>query len=220
MLPLGGPPEDGAIGAIEAWLASTARHPAIGVDEAGRGPLAGPVVAAAVSLPAEIPPSLATLNDSKQLTERRREALFDVVQAVALGYGIAAVDAERIDAINILEATREAMRTAVDQAVAMLGRPPATLLVDGHLPLPGWSGEQWPLVKGDGRSLNIAAASILAKVTRDRAMVAAAERWPGYGFERHKGYGTIAHRRALGRLGPCPLHRRSFKYRPVVDEQG
>lgn len=220
LLPLGGPPEDGAIGVIEAWVHATARHPVIGVDEAGRGPLAGPVVAAAVCLPHDLPEALADLNDSKQLTERRREALFAVIEQVALAWGVSTVDAARIDAINILEATREAMRDAVDQAVAKLGRSPRALLVDGHLALPGWPGEQWPLVKGDGRSLNIAAASILAKVTRDRQMVAAAARWPGYGFERHKGYGTLAHRRALGRLGPSPIHRASFKYRAIVDEPG
>lgn len=198
-------------------MIATRRHPAIGIDEAGRGPLAGPVSAAAVCLPATLPPELDALNDSKQLSEAARERLFEPIRAVALGYGVVLIDAAHIDAINILEATREAMRQALDAAIKGLGAPPRTILVDGHLPLPGWSGEQWPLVKGDGRSLNIAAASVLAKVTRDRFMVQAAERWPQYGFERHKGYGTKAHRRALTRHGPCPLHRRSFKYTPVND---
>lgn len=214
-LDLGEPPRDGDIGSIEVWLDATGRRPALGIDEAGRGPLAGPVTAAAVCLPAVLPASLSALNDSKKLTEAQRERLFAPIQTIALGFGIASVDAARIDEINILEATREAMRQAALAASAMLGRAPATLLVDGNMPLPGWQGEQWALVKGDGRSVNIAAASVLAKVTRDRMMIAAAQTWPAYGFERHKGYGTVAHRRALGEHGPCPLHRRSFKYRPI-----
>lgn len=217
-LALGGPPGEGDIGSIEVWLDATGRRPALGIDEAGRGPLAGPVTAAAVCLPSFLPASLATLNDSKKLSEAQRERLFEPIQACALAFGIASVDAPRIDVINILEATREAMLLAAQAAVAMLGRAPATLLVDGNLRLPGWVGEQWALVKGDGRSVNIAAASVLAKVTRDRMMVAAARTWPVYGFERHKGYGTLAHRQALGLHGPCALHRRSFKYRPVPPE--
>ncbi|MGK0362366.1 MAG: ribonuclease HII [Bradymonadia bacterium] len=217
-LAFGEPPSEGDIGSIEVWLDATGRRPALGIDEAGRGPLAGPVTAAAVCLPSLLPASLATLNDSKKLSEAQRERLFEPIQACALAFGIASVDAPRIDVINILEATREAMRLAAQAAVAMLGRAPATLLVDGNLRLPGWVGEQWALVKGDGRSVNIAAASVLAKVTRDRMMVAAARTWPVYGFERHKGYGTLAHRQALGLHGPCSLHRRSFKYRPVPPE--
>ena len=217
-LALGEPPPTGEIGSIEIWLDATGRRPALGIDEAGRGPLAGPVTAAAVCLPARLPPILSALNDSKKLTEAQRERLFEPIQSVALAFGIASIDAPRIDVINILEATREAMRQAAHAAVAMLGRAPATLLVDGNLLLPGWVGEQWALIKGDGRSLNVAAASVLAKVTRDRMMVDAAKTWPVYGFERHKGYGTLAHRRALGLHGPCPLHRRSFKYRPIPPE--
>ncbi|MCA9525702.1 MAG: ribonuclease HII [Myxococcales bacterium] len=210
-------PPDGPLGAIEGWLTSTGRRPALGVDEVGRGPLAGPVVAAAVVLPPEIPSDLADLNDSKQLSEATRERLFDALQVHALAIGVGEVDAAGIDAINILQATRVAMRQAIDQAVAALGRPPAALLVDGHLRLPGWSGPQWALVKGDGRSLHIAAASVIAKVIRDRFMAAQDALYPVYGFGRHKGYGTKEHRAALAAHGPCPLHRASFRWTPPAD---
>jgi ribonuclease HII len=213
--PVGGPPAAGPIGAIEAWLQATGHVPSIGVDEAGRGPLAGPVVAAAVCLPASLPPTLGELDDSKKLSESTRERLFDVIRQHAVAWGVGISSAARIDAINILEATREAMRDAIEQAQARLGRSPAALLVDGNLALPGWTGLQWPLVKGDSRSLQIAAASVLAKVTRDRLMVELDARHPGYGFARHKGYGTLAHRRALMRLGPCAEHRQSFQWREV-----
>lgn len=210
-----GPPSEGSIGAVEDWLQDTGRIPALGVDEAGRGPLAGPVVAAAVALPSPCPPDLAGLDDSKKLSEAVRDRLYDVIRLHAVAWGIGVVPAGRIDAINILEATREAMHLAIAEAINRLGQPPAALLVDGNLPLPGWVGEQWALVKGDGRSLQIAAASVLAKVTRDRLMVGLDAQYPGYGFARHKGYGTLAHRRALARLGPCAEHRRSFQWREV-----
>jgi len=122
------------------------------------------------------------------------------------------VSPARIDAINILEATREAWRESVRIAIRRLGARPRALLVDGHLPVPGYAGEQWPLVKGDGRSLNIAAASVIAKVTRDRLLQIYDRQHPGYGFAQHKGYGTLAHRRALVHLGPCAIHRRSFNW--------
>lgn len=173
-----------------------------GVDEAGRGPWAGPVVAAAVILsPGNIPPGL---NDSKKLTEARRDALFEpIMNAAVVGIGI--VSASRIDEINILQATYEAMR----QAVTALARAPDVALIDGNRAPPlGCRTET--VIEGDGKCLSIAAASIIAKVTRDRIMHELDGRHPGYGFAAHKGYGTAAHQAALARLGPCAEHRRSF----------
>ena len=180
-----------------------------GVDEAGRGPLAGPVVAAAVIFPsawfaAGMPFGLRELNDSKQLTEFQRERFFDLLtQCEEVEHAVAIVGAEVIDAINILQATHRAMNDAL--------RPLRTqhALVDGLL-VKSLTVPQLPLVKGDARSYSIAAASVLAKVTRDRLMVVADSTWPGYGFARHKGYGTPEHLAALATLGPCPIHRRSF----------
>jgi ribonuclease HII len=180
-----------------------------GVDEAGRGPLAGPVVAAAVIFPeawfaAGIPSELKELNDSKQLTEAQRERFFGLLtQHPEIRHAIAVVGAEVIDAINILQATHRAMNEAL--------RPlrPQHALVDG-LRVKSLTVPQTPLVKGDARSYSIAAASVLAKVTRDRLMVTADANWPGYGFAKHKGYGTPEHLAALAAQGPCPIHRRSF----------
>jgi ribonuclease HII len=173
-----------------------------GVDEAGRGPWAGPVVAAAVVLDyARIP---AGLNDSKKLTEAKREALFDLIVAAArVGVGI--VDAPRIDKINVLAATLQAMA----EAVAQLSPVPTLALVDGNRP-PRLSIPVRTIVGGDGKSLSIAAASIIAKVTRDRMMRELNVRYPAYGFASHKGYGTAAHHAALKQHGPCPVHRMSF----------
>ena len=182
-----------------------------GVDEAGRGPLAGPVVAAAVCLPVEwlhhgIPSQFASLNDSKQLTARQREHFYTLLlNTPEIVYGIAFVEASEIDEINILRATHVAMR----RAVAALEPAPDHLLVDG-LRVKSLSGPQTPLVKGDSLSYSIAAASVLAKVTRDRCMAEHERAFPGYGFGVHKGYGTAVHLEALRRLGPCPIHRRSF----------
>lgn len=209
------PPRDAPIGAIERWASETGRAPAMGVDEAGRGPLAGPVVAAAVVLPpGPLPEALSTLDDSKRLSEAARERLLLAIVDAGCVVGVGRATSDEIDRINILEATRVAMRAAVQRATARLGRSPAAVLVDGHLPIPGLGLEQWPLVKGDGRSFAIAAASVVAKVVRDRLMLAVHRRHPGYGFDRHKGYGTKAHRAALAQLGPCPAHRRSFKWSP------
>ena len=174
-----------------------------GVDEAGRGPLAGPVCAAAVILPKglEIP----GLNDSKKLTDKKRRELFPVIQEQALAYGIAFASHEEIDEINILQATFLAM----ERALAQLSLKPDLALIDGNrakdfgLPV-------MTVVKGDSRSANIAAASVLAKVTRDEYMEKMALEYPGYGFEIHKGYGTKAHYEALRNLGPSPIHRKTF----------
>ena len=182
-----------------------------GVDEAGRGPLAGPVVAAAVSFPEEwissgLPGELAGLNDSKQLKAVQREAFFERLTAGGdVQFAIARIDAETIDAINILQATHRAM----NQALAQLRPQPEHVLVDG-LPVNSLRFPQLALVKGDARSFTIAAASILAKVTRDRLMLEYDRRFPAYGFARHKGYGTTRHLAALAEHGPCPIHRRSF----------
>lgn len=176
-----------------------------GVDEAGRGPLAGPVVAAAVVLDPMRP--VEGLRDSKLLTPRQRVRLARLIRARARAWAVCRVGPRRIDALNILEATWHAMRGAV----ARLAVAPSVVLVDGHLRVPGLGMPQRAIVRGDRRSASIAAASILAKVARDRAMRGADRRYPGYGFAAHKGYATAAHLEALARLGPCPLHRRSFR---------
>jgi ribonuclease HII len=175
-----------------------------GVDEAGRGPWAGPVVAAAVVLDRDdIPPGL---NDSKKLTARRRAILFDAIHgAASVGVGLASV--EEIDSLNILRANDLAM----GRAIAALQPLPGAALIDGNRVPPGLPCRAQALVGGDGRSLSIAAASIIAKVTRDRIMGELAKAHPGYGWERNQGYGTAEHRAALARLGVTPLHRRSFR---------
>lgn len=174
-----------------------------GVDEAGRGPLAGPVVAAAVILPEAF--DLPGLTDSKKLTAAHRERLFRLLRVQALAIGVGIVPAPQIDAVNILQATFQAMVLAVRR----LRVPPDFLLVDGNLPVP-LPMHQKTLVHGDARSLSVAAASIIAKVVRDRMMIGYDRWYPGYGFAEHKGYGSAGHRAAIGRLGPSPLHRRTF----------
>lgn len=174
-----------------------------GIDEAGRGPLAGPVCAAAVMLPPRL--VLPGLNDSKKLSEKRREALYDEITASALHYGIAFATVEEIEEHNILGATFLAMR----RAFAQLGVTPDLALVDGNRD-PGLDAPTRCVVKGDATCADIAAASILAKVTRDRYMLQMAERYPAYGFEKHKGYGTAAHYAAIREYGPCEIHRPSF----------
>lgn len=174
-----------------------------GIDEAGRGPLAGPVCAAACVLPAGL--ELEGLNDSKKLSEKRREALYDQITAQALAWAVCLVDEKTIDEINILQATFRAMRGAVSK----LDLTPALCLVDGNLD-PGLGLPTKTVVKGDATCASIAAASILAKVTRDRLMLRYDAQYPGYGFAAHKGYGTKAHYAALAALGPCPIHRQSF----------
>ena len=174
-----------------------------GIDEAGRGPLAGPVCAAAVMLPPGL--VLPGLNDSKKLTEKKREALYDEIVSSALHYGIAFAAVEEIEELNILGATFLAMR----RAYAQLGVTPDLALVDGNRD-PGLPYATECVVKGDGKCADIAAASILAKVTRDRYMLEQAVRFPQYGFEKHKGYGTAAHYAALREFGPSEIHRPSF----------
>ncbi len=174
-----------------------------GIDEAGRGPLAGPVCTAACVLPAGL--ELEGLNDSKKLSEKRREALYDQITAQALAWAVCLVDEKTIDEINILQATFRAMRGAVSK----LSLTPNLCLVDGNLD-PGLGLPTKTVVKGDATCASIAAASILAKVTRDRLMLRYDAQYPGYGFAAHKGYGTKAHYAALAALGPCPIHRRSF----------
>ena len=188
---------------IEKIWADRGFHAICGIDEAGRGPLAGPVCAAAVILPEglEIP----GLNDSKKLTDKKRRELFPIIEEQALAYGIGWASQEEIDDINILQATFLAMSRAVEQ----LNIRPDLALVDGNraptLDLPVET-----VVKGDSLSASIAAASVLAKVSRDDVMLRMAEEYPGYGFEVHKGYGTKAHYEALRTFGPSPIHRRTF----------
>lgn len=174
-----------------------------GVDEAGRGPLAGPVCAAAVILPDHL--EIPGLTDSKKLTDKKRRELYPIICEKALAYGIGFASEAEIDEINILQATFLAMKRALDQ----LELRPELALIDGNRETDFGLPVQ-TVVKGDSLSANIAAASILAKVTRDDLMVKAAEEYPGYGFEIHKGYGTRAHYDALRQLGQCPIHRRSF----------
>lgn len=174
-----------------------------GVDEVGVGPLAGPVLAAAVIMPQGI--SLRGVDDSKKLTAALREELAEQIRAAALGVGIGIVEPEEIDRLNIYRATLEAMR----QAVLALPLVPGHVLVDARR-IPGLAVEQTPLIKGDSRSYSIAAASIVAKVERDRIMRQLDERYPQYGFRDHMGYGTVRHLAAIGRFGPSPVHRRSF----------
>ncbi len=189
--------------ALENGIYASGVNILCGVDEAGRGPLAGPVCAAAVILPRglEIP----GLNDSKKLSEKRREALYDVIISSAMAYGIAFADVEEIERLNILHATFLAM----NRAIAQLSVRPELALIDGNRN----SDIEMPsrcIVKGDSRCADIAAASILAKVTRDRYMIKMAEQYPQYGFEQHKGYGTKQHYAALREHGASPIHRMSF----------
>ena len=174
-----------------------------GIDEAGRGPLAGPVVAAAAVLPKDC--QIFYLNDSKKLSEKKRDLLFDEIKEKAVAYGIGIGSPQVIDEINILQATYEAMR----QAISQLNVIPEILLNDA-VTIPGVDIMQVPIVKGDAKSVSIAAASILAKVTRDRMMMEYDQIYPEYGFAKHKGYGTAAHIAALKEYGPCPIHRRTF----------
>lgn len=174
-----------------------------GIDEVGRGPLCGPVVASAVILPKDC--QILYLNDSKKLSEKKREELYDVIMEQAIAVGIGMASPQEIDEINILQATYEAMR----QAIACLKVKPAVLLNDA-VTIPGVDIPQIPIIKGDAKSVSIAAASIIAKVTRDRMMVEYDRIYPGYDLASNKGYGTKVHMEALRTAGPCEIHRRTF----------
>ncbi len=189
---------------VEQTLRQQGYQRIAGIDEAGRGALAGPVVAAAVILPVNC--QISGVTDSKQLTPKKREGLFDEIHRAAVAVGVGCVNNQEIDQINILRATMSAMA----QAVVQITPSPDYALVDGtHLPDIFLSAKAIP--KGDTLVRSIAAASIIAKVTRDRLMIEFDETYPGYGFRIHKGYGTLLHRQAIAQLGPCPIHRHSFK---------
>lgn len=188
---------------IENEIYDSGVSPLCGVDEAGRGPLAGPVCAAAVILPRGL--VIEGLNDSKKLSGKRREALYDEITARALAYGIAFASVEEIEEKNILGATFLAMNRAIEQ----LSIRPALALIDGNRSK-GIAVDARCVIGGDGKCADIAAASILAKVTRDRYMLKLAEEYPQYGFEKHKGYGTAEHYAAIRAYGPSPIHRMSF----------
>lgn len=174
-----------------------------GVDEAGRGPLAGPVCAAAVILPEGV--IIDGVNDSKKISEKKRESLFDVIREQALSYSIAYATVDEIEEINILNATMLAMRRAIDG----LDIKADYAMIDGNK-IPPLDIDAECIVKGDAKSMSIACASILAKVSRDRLLYKYAEEYPMYGFDKHKGYGTKVHREAILKYGPCPYHRKSF----------
>ncbi|HNQ91277.1 MAG TPA: ribonuclease HII [Verrucomicrobiota bacterium] len=215
MSPIGNPDR----WAVERSLLARGIERIAGVDEVGRGPLAGPVLAAAASFPSatirdSLPANLEGLTDSKQLTPRQREQYAAILLRLpGFRHTLWRVDPPEIDASNILAATHTAMR----KALSLLDPPPDHALIDG-LPVPGLPVPHTALVRGDARSYSIAAASVLAKVTRDRLMVEYDREYPGYGFARHKGYATAAHLEALARHGPCPIHRRSFA--PLRSVQG
>jgi ribonuclease HII len=195
-------PEGAYVQEAEAWMRGLR---VAGIDEVGRGPLAGPVVAAAVILDPAAP--IDGLQDSKLLTPRRRVRLARQIRRHALAWAVGRVGPERIDTINVLQATWQAMRQALDG----LGVDPGLVLVDGRLRIPGVRWPQRAIVGGDRRCASIAAASIVAKVVRDAFMARADRRYPEYGFRAHKGYATRTHLAVLAQLGPCPLHRRSFR---------
>ena len=178
-----------------------------GIDEVGRGPLAGPVVACAVVLPKDV--TILYLNDYKKLSEKKRELLYDEIMEKAVAVGIGAVGPARIDEINILQATYEAMRMAIEDLTGKLGKEPDLLLNDA-VTIPEVDIPQVPIIKGDAKSISIAAASIVAKVTRDHLMIEYDQVLPGYDFAKNKGYGTKAHIAGLKELGATPIHRKTF----------
>ena len=178
-----------------------------GIDEVGRGPLAGPVVACAVVLPKDV--TILYLNDSKKLSEKKRELLYDEIMEKAVAVGIGAVGPAMIDEINILQATYEAMRMAIEDLTGKLGKEPDLLLNDA-VTIPEVDIPQVPIIKGDAKSISIAAASIVAKVTRDHLMIEYDQILPGYDFAKNKGYGTKAHIAGLKELGATPIHRKTF----------
>lgn len=206
--------EQATLFALPRWLeeevAPLGRTRILGVDEAGRGPLAGPVVAAAVLLPPSPSDALLDLDDSKRLSELQRQTLFRAIHKEALAIGVGMVCAPEIDRLNILQSTFQAMRIAMDRALQQLPAPPDMILLDGKLTFV-YERPLQAVIKGDQKSRNIAAASIIAKVTRDALMEAYHLLYPCYGFHEHKGYPSPAHRAALVEHGPCPIHRFSFR---------
>ena len=193
----------------EKELAASGIRLLAGIDEAGRGPLAGPVAAACVILSAD-GPFVKGADDSKKLSEKRREALYDEIKDRCISYGVCMIGNNRIDEINILQATYEAMRGALQIAISAAGkRIPEVILVD-HVRIPAVEIPQLSITHGDAQSISIASASILAKVERDRLMKQYDERYPQYGFVKHKGYGTKMHCEAIAEYGPCEIHRRTF----------
>jgi ribonuclease HII len=188
----------------ESTARSKGYHVIAGVDEAGRGPLAGPVVAAAVFFGQDS--RFEGLDDSKKLSPKIREFFFKIIKEQALSYGIGIVDVEKIDKINILQASLLAMKNAVEN----LSEKPNLLLIDGNQKIDS-DIKQWTIIKGDSLSQSIAAASVLAKVTRDKLMEKYHKQFPQYAFNKHKGYGTRLHRDLIKKYGPCPIHRRTFK---------
>lgn len=191
----------------EAELRKTGCRLIAGVDEVGRGPLAGPVVAAAVVLPEDF--DVLGVDDSKKLSEKRREELYGIILEKAAAYGIGMCDHSQIDEINILQATKKAMKEAVDQCEKRLGKRVDHVLFDA-VTIEELDRPQQAIIKGDAKVLAIAAASIVAKVTRDRMMVEHAKEYPWYAFEKNKGYGTAAHYEGLRAHGTCPIHRLTF----------
>ncbi len=179
----------------------------IGIDEAGRGPLAGPVVACACFIPPALVSEFTDVNDSKKLTEKKREQIYSRLLQSGVAYGIGYASAAEIDQLNILQATFLAMRRAAHKFLKL---PDSVALIDGPYPAAGLTLRQVPIIDGDAKSLAIAAASIIAKVTRDRYMNLLDKLYPGYGFAGHKGYGTAKHMQALRELGPCREHRKTF----------
>ena len=193
----------------EKELAASGIRLLAGIDEAGRGPLAGPVAAACVILSAD-GPFVKGADDSKKLSEKRREALYDEIKDRCISYGVCMIGNNRIDEINILQATYEALRGALQIAISAAGkRIPEVILVD-HVRIPAVEIPQLSITHGDAQSISIASASILAKVERDRLMKQYDERYPQYGFAKHKGYGTKMHCEAIAEYGPCEIHRRTF----------
>lgn len=201
---------------LEGMLAFERRysscHAICGIDEAGRGPLAGPVVAGAVILPKE--EKILYLNDSKQLSQKQREELYDEIMDKAISVGVGIVSHERIDQINILQATFEAMQQAVDSLSVV-----PDLLLNDAVTIPQISIRQIPIIKGDAKSLSIAAASVISKVTRDRIMVEYDKLYPAYGFAGHKGYGSQVHIEAIQKYGASPIHRKTFLRNIVESEE-
>lgn len=204
---------------IERQLKQEGHVAIAGADEVGRGPLAGPVVAAAVVLSDDF--DLIEINDSKKLSEKKREELFPLIKEKSVAFAIGMVSEDVIDEINILEATKIAMNGAVlnlDEKLKAKGLPGIDMLLIDALTLDNMPMEQRGIIKGDARSISIAAASVLAKVTRDRMMIEYDNKYPGYGFASNKGYGTKAHYEGIKKQGICPIHRKSFLKREVCDE--